>query len=488
MIDLIGRDREMNTLRDFGTASVPGATLGLVWGRRRTGKSMMLERLVAETDGVHFQALRGSGSEALRELGAVLAKPSGAAAPLRLGSWDEAVSAILALGAQQPRVVVLDDFPYLLEHTPELEAVLQRQFAAANPTLANSKTRLILCGSSIGIMSRLLRGTDTLRTQAGLALRISPFDYRVSRELHGVTDLATAVLLFSMIGGVAAYARDMVNFDVPTGPEAFDRWIAQRVLAPSAPLVGEIDLLLGEDPALAKMRKITMYHATLSAVARGNRTWTSICNYVGGSGGTLTPVMNTLIASELVARLEDPVRSNRPTYNIADSLLRVHYAVIRRYQQRLARPTSDTAALWQELVSTVRTEVVGPCFEAMARHWATHWASAATLGGIPAHVGPTVISGRDGDELELDLVVAADDGGAEPDRRTIMSLGVAKVGQILSLTTLRRLERARAHFGARAAQAKLLLIGRVFDADLVQQASRRSDVEVVDLERLYYGS
>jgi uncharacterized protein len=488
MSEMIGRDREMSSLREFANASVAAATLGLVWGRRRTGKSMMLERLVAETDGVYFHALRGSGSEALREIGAVLAKASGAAAPLRLESWEEAVSAILALGAQRPRTVVLDEFPYLLEHTPELDSIIQRQYGPTNPARTNSQTRLILCGSSIGIMNKLLLGTAPLRGRAGLALRISPFDYRVSRELHAATDLPTAVLLFAIIGGVAAYAREMVDFDLPSGPADMRRWVGQRVLAPFAPLFGEIDLLLGEDPAMSKVRKINMYHATLSAVARGNRTWTNIGKYVGASGATLTPVMDTLIASEFVTRLDDPVRSNRPTYETADSLLRFHYAVIRRHQPRLARPTADTDALWHELIPTFRSQVVGPCFEAMARYWVTHFASAATLGGSPAHVGPTVISGRDGDEQELDIVVAADDGGDEPDRRTILALGEAKAGESLSVTTLGRLERARAHFGARAANAKLLLVGGAFDADLAQQASRRSDVELVDLERLYHGT
>jgi len=488
MTAFIGREAELTAIRDFVAVTAPEATLGLVWGRRRVGKSKMLEALVAETGGVYFQALRGSSDEALRELGEVLGAASGAPGPLSLTSWEDAVTKVMSLGQQRDRVVVLDEFPYLLEHTPSLDSILQRHFGPGHPSRAGTRTRLILCGSSISMMSNLLMGTAPLRGRAGMALRVSPFDFRTARVLHDVTDFRTAILLFAVIGGVAAYAREMVSFDLPKDPETFSRWITRRVLAPSAPLFGEIDLLLGEDPAMGSRRKVNLYHSTLSAVARGSHTWTDVCKYVGLSGNKLQPIMDTLGASEFVARIGDPVRGNRPTYDTADALLRFHYAVIRRHQARLSRHGVDTDALWRELTPTFRAQVLGPSFEAMARYWATHFASTTTLGGAPAHVGPTVISGDEGDLQELDVVVATDEGGQPPDQRLILAIGEAKVGETLTLHMLRRLERARAHFAKRAQDAKLLLFGSTVDPDLRQHASDRSDVEIIDLERLYEGS
>ncbi len=54
------------------------------------------------------------------------------------------------------------------------------------------------------------------------------------------------------------------------------------------------------------------------------------------------------------------------------------------------------------------------------------------------------------------------------------------------MTDLRRLERARALLGP--AEAKLLLVSiGGFDRALRDEADRRPDVELVDLERLYEG-
>jgi uncharacterized protein len=485
---MVGRARELARLTEFATDATANATLGIVWGRRRVGKSLLLETLVSETHGFYHHAIRGSSGEALRGLAEDLARHLKLPAPLAFESWEQAMTALMALGQDRATVVVLDEFPYLLEHTPELESIIQRLYGPLQHTRTNTRTRLILCGSSISVMSKLLTGTAPLRGRAGLDLRVAPFDFRVARTLHGISDLPTAVAAFAVIGGVAAYAREMSGNDLPHSASDFDRWICERILSPAAPLFGEIDLMLGEDPTTSKARKLNLYHAVLAAVAQGNHGWSSICNYVKTGSSSLLAVMNTLVASELVVRMHDPVRGNRPLYHPHDQLLRFHYAIIRRHQPRLARMSADTSELWQELLPTYRSLVLGPSFEAMARDWTLHLASPQTIGGAPDHVGATVLRVPDGVEQELDIVVAADDGGDNPEKRTVRALGEAKVSETLTLQHVRRLETARATLGARASNAKLLLFGSAFDAPVRAASGHRSDLELIDLERLYNGS
>ena len=484
--DMIGRRTEWARLSEFATSAEANATLGVVWGRRRIGKSLLLESLIAKTGGFYYEAVRGSSAEALRELGERLGTHQKAAAPLALDDWDAVIRALLALGAERETVVVLDEYPYLLEHTPELDSIIQRAYGPRNPSRTSSRTRLILCGSAMTVMSQILSGTAPLRGRAGMDLRLSPFNFRVARDLHRISDLTTAFRTFAVIGGVAAYAREMVDGDLPVAPEDFDRWICRRVLSPSAPLFNEVGLLLSEDPATSKARKINLYHATLAGIATGHHAHSKLTGYVKIAGAGLAPIIEALVSAELAERILDPIRENRPTYHPADPLIRFHYAVIRRHQGRLARHDADTPRLWSQLRPTFDSMVVGPCFEAAARYWTVHFADPETLGGEPDRVGPSTVTLSNGSERQLDVVVALDDSDVASER-TVTAIGEAKAGEAISEHHLRRLEEVRAALSHRGADAKLLLFGSNFTPEVVAAAAGRIDVELIDLERLYSG-
>lgn len=483
---LIGRHTEWRSLAEFVASGVPGPSLGLVWGRRRVGKSLLLESLADAVGGFYYAAVRGSDHEALRDLGVRLGAYRGAGAALALDSWEGAVTALLDLAQERETLVVLDEFPYLLEHTPNLDAILQRVLGVWRADRERARARLILCGSAIAVMRDLLGGSAPLRGRAGLDLHVAAFDLRTARALHGIDDLRTAFQTYAVIGGVAAYAREMVGNDLPKGPDDFPRWLTERVLSPAAPLFREIPLLLSEDPTLSKARKVNLYHATLAGVASGHHAHHALTSYVKTSGSALLPIVEALVAARFIERVEDPIRENRPTYYPADPLLRFHYAVIRGNQRRLERPERDAGRIWESLRETFRAQVLGPCFEAVAREWTQTTARDETVGGPPAHVGPTTLILPDGDEMQLDVVVAADDS-ATPGARTILAIGEAKAGNAISLRTVERLTAARAALGPRAARARLLCFGASFSPEVIAAAAARPDIELVDLERLYVG-
>lgn len=489
--DMVGRAAEWEQLSEFATSGERAASLGIIWGRRRIGKSFMLQDLAEQTRGFYYHAVRGSSAESLRDFGEHLGDYVGSIAPLALDSWEDAVVALMELGRRRETLVVLDEFPYLLEHTPALDSLVQRAYAPRARSRRDTQTRLVLCGSAMSIMGRLLTGTAPLRGRAALDLRMQPFDFRTARELHGIEDLETAVLTYAVIGGVAAYAREMVGHDLPRAADDFDRWVSLRVLSPSAPLFGEVDLLFGEDPEMAKTRKSNLYHSTLAGVALGNHAWNSLTKYVKIPGGSLASIVTALTSADFIVEIQDPVRENRPIYQPADPLIRFHYAIIRRNQARLRRHGADVPGLWRELGATFRSQVLGPCFESMARSWALHFASHDSLGGPPAYVGPTTIKVTNSEtgateQREIDVVVARGDAET-PGERTVTALGEAKVGERLSLRHVRRLEEARASMGPTADSAKLLLFGQHFDANVLAATAQRSDLEVIDLARLYGG-
>lgn len=98
---------------------------------------------------------------------------------------------------------------------------------------------------------------------------------------------------------------------------------------------------------------------------------------------------------------------------------------------------------------------------------------------------PTTLLLPDGQEREVDVVVAADDSET-PSARTVVAIGEAKPGETLTERHLQRLREIRTALGERAAGAKILLFGVEFTTGL-RRAAGVGEVELVDLERLYTG-
>lgn len=482
--DAVGRSAEWSQLVDFASNPVDHSTLGIVWGRRRIGKSFLLSQL-GEQYGLYYEAIRGSTSEVLAELGSVVAAAIGAPTALSLPTWDVAITTLMELGVDRPYTVILDEYPYLREEAPQLDSIIQRAYGPRSALRNSNQCRLVLCGSALSVMSGLLGGTSPLRGRAGLDLRISPFDFRDALTLYGTSDLELAVNLYSIIGGVAAYARDMVDDDLPLSMRGFDSWVTRRILSPAAPLSREVDLLLSEDPATAQARKLHLYHATLAAVALGRRTPGRMADYVNVSGQRLDPILRGLVDAQFLDRLVDPIRDNRPTYHPGDPIIRFHYAIIRPNYTRLGRHGADLKTQWRALGDTFSSNVVGPTFEVVARDWMTQHADLSAMVSGPVHIGSSVVR-VDGKDHEVDIVVALDDADRPADR-TVVAIGEAKSGERIGHGHLGRLEKIRAAMGDRARDSVIYLVGRRFDRSLVSAAEGRGDVELVDLDRLYFG-
>jgi hypothetical protein len=91
-----------------------------------------------------------------------------------------------------PGPVVIDEFPYLSAASPALPSILQREIdrrasdMAADVRVgagAGGGVCLLLCGSAMSVMRRMLAGSAPLRGRASLELVVRPFDYQRTKSL-----------------------------------------------------------------------------------------------------------------------------------------------------------------------------------------------------------------------------------------------------------------------------------------------------------------
>lgn len=482
--ELFDREREWSDLVDFVQQRGPGIRLALVRGRRRQGKSFLLRRLAAATGGLYYQALEQERSQALDAFGAAagehFAVPGGR---LAFTSWEEAIRAVTgSRDGDQPAAVIIDELPYLLAHSPELSSLLQREVDASRDR--GSAVRLIVCGSALSVMANLLVGTQALRGRASHDVSVGSFDYRTAARFWEIGDLKVAFHVHAVLGGTPGY-RDLIATKSPSRMSDFAGWLERGVLNPASAMFREDDYLLTEERSLSDR---ALYHAVVGAISAGKTSQATIAAAVGRENRAVQHPLKALEEAGFVVREDDMLRSRRPIYRLADPIVRFHHAVKRPDLARFEDRRFDDA--WADAQPRLSAHVLGPHFEQLARDFTFRFASPDTVGGQVAEVGPAVINDPSKkSQHEIDVVARV--------RKRTGAMEVAAIGEAKHTNYRRTVNDLERLAGIRSLlvdrdlappSTKLLLFSAAgFDRNLSAVAAEQSDVELIDLERMYAG-
>lgn len=475
---IFDREAEWAELVAFACDQRPGATLGVVTGRPRQGKSALLEALAGETDGFYFVAQEAAEAESLRRLADEVARWTGAAEPPDWSGWSQALDGLLALGDRRPVPVVLDGFPHLVRQCPGLPSVLLNAYGRPHQPRERSRTRLLLCGSARSLMRRLFGSTSPLYGLAGLRLTLHPLDFRQAARLWGIEDPRLAVLVHAVLGGSAPYRHDYVCDDTPSGPDDFDTWICRTVLNPRVPLFHEAAHLVEEEPALPDR---PVCHSALAAVASGAATRGEIADRLGLRLEDVTHALAQLQDSGLICGEVDAFRPRRERLYITEPLLAFEYAVLRPHRSLLER--RPAAEVWRELRPLFESAVVAPHFARLCRDWALSYAGPDTFPGMAVSACAGVAG-----EVPVDVVVRGE-AGERPG--ALLSVGTACWAEQPDIPHLERLRRAVELLTARGEDTSRTLLacyGAAGFSPALRAAESRGEVLLVDLERLYRGA
>ncbi|TDD27838.1 ATP-binding protein [Kribbella turkmenica] len=429
---IFARDFEWDHLARFAELTVDYPRLGVVSGRRRLGKTYLLEALAERTGGLYFGATEATETESLALFAAAFGDHFGAPAAVRFDNWDQAIQALFAADPGRGPFII-DEFPYLSRVSPALPSIVQREIDRA--ASAHRGINLLLCGSAMSVMGRLLAGDAPLRGRANLELVLRPFEYWLARDFWGIDDPRLAFLVHAVVGGTPAYRR-FVDNESPRSVDDFDDWVLRTVLNPGRPLLREARYLLGED---LDVRDSALYHSVLAAVAIGNSTRGRIANYVGRKVTDIGHHLTVLEDSGLLHRRQDVFRSGRPTYHVAEPLVRFYQVVMRAQWGPVE--SGRGKSVWASSRAQFASQIVGPHFEQVCRDFAL-WAPPELYGELPGEIGAGVVSDHSRrTQIEIDVVVLA--AGPPGRRRKILSLGEAKWGEVMGRRHVERLERAR---------------------------------------------
>ena len=174
------------------------SSLVVMYGRRRLGKSTLIKRVLSEND-VYFLADRSEGQHQRALLAKVIAQVFPDFEKLSYPDWESMFRAV-NYRTDNRFTLCLDEFPYLVEQSPELPSVLQK--------LVDEKQlryNLVLCGSSQNMMYGLFfDSTAPLYGRADEIMRLTPIRLPYIQEALNLNAM-NAIEEYAVWGGVPRY-------------------------------------------------------------------------------------------------------------------------------------------------------------------------------------------------------------------------------------------------------------------------------------------
>ena len=354
-----------------------GGQFMLVYGRRRLGKTFLLQRYFTagatgrEPHKAHCYFLAEQSTAAQQRL--ALARQlltelggEGVAAEEIAVSWNALLRYVTAQVQGRAEgmgrfALILDEFPYLVAQTPELPSILQAWWDREG---VHIPVWVILCGSQLSAMASLGVETAPLfgRFNAGVFL-LEPLHYEDAAAFYegsphyGVVE---KLLMYGVFGGTPRY-HALVDIARPPAEE-----IVSLLMQPRAVLENEVRFLLGSE----QIRDPAPYNAILSVLAGGETKFNRIQQAVGVERGALSSSLRSLLKLGWIRR-ELPFAENaemRALYRVADPFLTFWYRFIAPLASNLQ--FSDATALYQARVSPRLGDYMGwSVFEEICGQW-----------------------------------------------------------------------------------------------------------------------
>lgn len=256
----------------------------IVYGRRRVGKTALINEFCKNKPTIFFSALNATSGENLEALsGAIYEKDHkyGASAPV-YKSFDDALSDITRMAEEERLIFVIDEYPYLAKAEQSISSRLQH---IIDHHWQNGKLFLILCGSSMSFMENQVLGYESpLYGRRTARYKIEALTYREITVFNPQLPCEKQALIYGVTGGIPHYINKLnVKDDV-------DAALLENLFSTSGYLFEEPENLLKQE-----LREPAVYNSIISAVAGGATHSNEISTKVGLESGICSKYLKVLL-------------------------------------------------------------------------------------------------------------------------------------------------------------------------------------------------
>ncbi len=290
------------------------SSLVVMYGRRRLGKSTLVKRVLSDTD-VYFLADRSEGQHQRALLAKVIAQVFPDFDKLTYPDWESIFRAVNYRTGER-FTLCLDEFPYIVEQSPELSSVLQKLVDEKQ-----LKYNLVLCGSSQNMMYGLfLDSTAPLYGRADEIMRLAPIRLPYIQEALNI-DAVDAVEEYAIWGGVPRY------WELRENRNSLNDALWHNVLSVNGALYEEPVTLFQDD-----VRDIVKTSTIMSYIGNGANRLSEIATRCNEPATNLSRPLKKLIDLSFLEKDVpfgvDEKNTKKSLYKIADPFMAFYYQFV----------------------------------------------------------------------------------------------------------------------------------------------------------------
>ena len=395
----VGREKELRQLNRMYERD--GFQMAVVYGRRRVGKTTLIDEFAKGKPTLYFTAQQRSSFQNLVQFSMAVYAFFGISSEAgAFSDWRAAFSFVASMAKErlgEPFLFVFDEFPYAAGTEPSLPSILQ---IAIDHEFLDINMSLILCGSDEGFMeSEVLGRKSPLYGRRTMQLKVKPFDcFDAALMLPGLT-AEQFVTYYATFGGTPYYLAQLDS------SATYEENVTELMFETSGILYEEPLMLLRRE-----LREPALYNSILDAIGSGETSPKRIADTAGVNPSSMSKYLKPLVDLGIVERQvpfgDNPASSRKATYQLADPFFAYWYSFVSKSVGAIEAGAGPAAARQMAFGQGLST-YVGKQFEAVCVQWVVRENAQGRLPFLASAFGRWWgTDPRERAETDIDLIAA----------------------------------------------------------------------------------
>lgn len=321
-IMFIGRENELRFLED--RYNTPGGQLVVIYGRRRVGKTETLRKFCEGKEHIFYACTETADEQQLIAFSERVLQKNKAASKYitRFSTWQQALSSIGDLPGEHKKILVIDEFPYMVKANAAIPSILQNLW---DEKLKDTNVMIILCGSAMSFIEKdILAEKNPLYGRTTGILKMKEMDFYDAIKFFPNYSFNEKLTAYAILGGIPHYLKQFND------KLSLNENIVRSILTPGSILYSEVEFLMRQE-----LRETAIYNTIITAIALGNTKLNDIYQKTQIDKSKLSSYLKNLMELGIIQRefsvtdgTKEQANIQRGLYKVTDKFFRFWYAFV----------------------------------------------------------------------------------------------------------------------------------------------------------------